>query len=99
MHSYADRAACTLLSVCNVNAGPTASDSTKNIDAWELCCRAELGLMDDYYQTSAGQRERLLQATDRLDKTSNRIQQGRQQLLETEVRRVEMGLWDERGPC
>lgn len=36
-------------------------------------------------QTSAGQRERLLTATDRLNKTSDRIQQGRQQLLETEV--------------
>lgn len=48
-------------------------------------CRAELGLGDDYYQTSAGQRERLLQATDRLDRTTDRIQQGRQQLLETEV--------------
>lgn len=47
--------------------------------------RAELGLADDYYQTSAGQRERLLQSTDRLEKTSNRIQQGRQQLYETEV--------------
>ena len=48
--------------------------------------RAELGLGDDFYQTSAGQRERLLTATDRLNKTSDRIQQGRQQLLETEVR-------------
>jgi vesicle transport through interaction with t-SNAREs protein 1 len=48
--------------------------------------RAELGLSSDYYQTSAGQRERLLSATERLDKTSERIQQGRQQLLETEVR-------------
>lgn len=47
--------------------------------------RAELGLADDYYQTSAGQRERLLSATERLGKTSDRIQQGRQQLLETEV--------------
>lgn len=47
--------------------------------------RAELGLADDYYQTSAGQRDRLLSATDRLGKTSERIQQGRQQLLETEV--------------
>ncbi|GAB4817816.1 hypothetical protein N2152v2_004862 [Parachlorella kessleri] len=46
--------------------------------------RAELGLGDDYYQTSAGQRERLLQSTDRLEKTGSRIQQGRQQLLETE---------------
>eukprot|EP00887_Chlorella_sp_A99_P005401 scaffold1.g5401.t1 len=46
--------------------------------------RAELGLSDDYYQTSAGQRERLLTSTQRLEKTSDRIQQGRQQLLETE---------------
>jgi vesicle transport through interaction with t-SNAREs protein 1 len=48
-------------------------------------CRAELGLTDDYAQTSAGQRERLLSATERLNKTSDRIQQGRQQLVETEV--------------
>jgi vesicle transport through interaction with t-SNAREs protein 1 len=50
--------------------------------------RAELGLSSDYYQTSAGQRERLLSATERLEKTSERIQQGRQQLLETEVRAI-----------
>lgn len=49
--------------------------------------RAELGLAGDYFQTSAGQRDRLLTATDRLNKTSDRIQQGRQQLHETEVRR------------
>ena len=54
--------------------------------------RAELGLGgtggaagSDYFATSAGQRDRLLTATDRLGKTSDRIQQGRQQLLETEV--------------
>ena len=47
--------------------------------------RAELGLGADFYQTSAGQRDRLLTATDRLGKTGDRIQQGRQQLLETEV--------------
>jgi hypothetical protein len=39
-----------------------------------------LGLGDDYYQTSAGQRDRLLTSTERLGKTSERIQQGRQQL-------------------
>lgn len=50
--------------------------------------RAELGLAEDYYQTSAGQRERLLTATERLGKTSERIQQGRQQLLETEVSNI-----------
>ena len=48
--------------------------------------RAELGLHDDYSQTSAGQRERLLQTTDKLGRTGERITQGRQQLLETEVR-------------
>ncbi|KAL6781969.1 VTI1B [Auxenochlorella protothecoides x Auxenochlorella symbiontica] len=47
--------------------------------------RAELGLGNEYFQTSAGQRDRLLTATDRLGKTSDRIQAGRQQLLETEV--------------
>jgi len=46
--------------------------------------RAELGLEDDFYSTSAGQRERALAATDRLNKTGDRIQHGRQQLLETE---------------
>lgn len=52
--------------------------------------RAELGLEDDFYSTSAGQRERALASTDRLNKTGDRIQNGRQQLLETEVRhRVE----------
>lgn len=46
--------------------------------------RAELGLGDDYGVTSAGQRERLLKTTERLNKTSDRIAQGRQTLLETE---------------
>ncbi|KAL4430900.1 hypothetical protein ABPG75_006156 [Micractinium tetrahymenae] len=55
--------------------------------------RAELGLAGDYYQTSAGQRDRLLSATDRLNKTSDRIQQGRQQLLETEVGAALLGCW------
>lgn len=48
--------------------------------------RAELGLADEYYQTSAGQRERLLTSTEQLNKTSEKIHQGRRQLLETEVR-------------
>ena len=47
--------------------------------------RAELGLAGDYAQTSAGQRERLLQTTEKLNKTGDRITQGRQQLLQTEV--------------
>lgn len=50
-----------------------------------LTFRAELGLGNEYFQTSAGQRDRLLSATDRLNKTSDRIQAGRQQLLETEA--------------
>ncbi|KAL0025259.1 hypothetical protein WJX77_010944 [Trebouxia sp. C0004] len=47
--------------------------------------RAELGLADNYYDTSAGQRERMLKTTEKLDKTSDRISQGRAQLAETEV--------------
>jgi len=47
--------------------------------------RAELGLGDDYSQTSAGHLERLLQTTEKLGRTGERITQGRQQLLETEV--------------
>ena len=48
--------------------------------------RAELGLHDDYAQTSGAQRDRLLQTTEKLGRTGERITQGRQQLLETEVR-------------
>ena len=48
--------------------------------------RAELGLADNYYDTSAGQRERMLNTTAKLDKTTDRISQGRAQLAETEVR-------------
>lgn len=51
----------------------------------DAAARAELGLGDDFYQNSASQRERLLSATDKINKTSDRIHQGRQQLLETEV--------------
>eukprot|EP00891_Asterochloris_glomerata_P001854 jgi/Astpho2/1854/fgenesh1_pm.00038_%23_13_t len=46
--------------------------------------RAELGLSDNYYDTSAGQRERMLKSTEKMDKTTDRIAQGRQQLAETE---------------
>jgi vesicle transport through interaction with t-SNAREs 1 len=51
-----------------------------------MAARAELGLADSYYDTSAGQRDRLLTATERLGRTSERLHTGRQQLLETEVR-------------
>ena len=47
--------------------------------------RAELGLHDDYAQSSGGQRDRLLHTTEKLGRTGERITQGRQQLLETEV--------------
>ncbi len=50
--------------------------------------RAELGLGDDNAQTSGGQRDRLLQTTEKLGRTGERITQGRQQLLETEVGRL-----------
>eukprot|EP00877_Chromochloris_zofingiensis_P004078 jgi/Chrzof1/13671/Cz08g07150.t1 len=46
--------------------------------------RAELGLGGDYYSSSAGQRDRMLAATDRLQKTSERLQVGKQQIAETE---------------
>lgn len=36
--------------------------------------------------TIAGQRERMLKSTEKMDKTTDRIAQGRQQLAETEVR-------------
>jgi len=55
--------------------------------------RAELGLEDDFYSTSAGQREKALASTDRLNKTGDRIQHGRQQLLETEVRDAALASW------
>lgn len=51
----------------------------------DALARAELGLGDNYYSTSAGQRERMLAATERIQKTSDRLQMGKQQLAETEV--------------
>ena len=59
----------------------TASSSTSGGQA----ARQELGLGDDFYATSSGQRERMLQSTEKLNRTGDRIKQGRQQLLETEV--------------
>lgn len=46
--------------------------------------RAELGLGQDYFSTTSGQRERMLTATEQLNRTGARLQQGRHQLLETE---------------
>ena len=59
----------------------TASSSTSGGQA----ARQELGLGDDFYATSSGQRERMLQSTEKMNRTGDRIKQGRQQLLETEV--------------
>jgi hypothetical protein len=53
--------------------------------ASDAAARAELGLGDSYYSSSAGQRERMLAATERLQKTSDRLAVGKQQLAETEV--------------
>eukprot|EP00883_Tetradesmus_obliquus_P012311 jgi/Sobl393_1/5154/SZX67987.1 len=50
----------------------------------DAAARAELGLGDNYYSTSAGQRDRMLAATERMQKTSDRLQVGKQQLAETE---------------
>jgi hypothetical protein len=54
----------------------------------DAAARAELGLGDNYYSTSAGQRDRMLAATERMQKTSDRLQVGKQQLAETEVSRI-----------
>ena len=55
-------------------------------DSGGAAARAELGLGNDWATSNAGQRDRMLKTTDRLEKTGERITQGRQQLLETEVR-------------
>lgn len=57
--------------------------ASKSVSAGDAA-RAELGLGTDYFSSSTGQRERMLTATERLNRTSDRLQQGRQQLLETE---------------
>lgn len=46
------------------------------------------GLGGDKYSSSSAQRDKLLTATERLNKTSDRLQTGRQQLAQTEVRLV-----------
>ena len=63
----------------------TCCSSTTSMQAGGAAARAELGLTDNYYDTSAGQRDRMLKTTEKLDKTGDRIQQGRAQLAETEV--------------
>mmetsp|Transcript_6481 Transcript_6481/g.20160 ORF Transcript_6481/g.20160 Transcript_6481/m.20160 type:complete len:226 (-) Transcript_6481:327-1004(-) len=46
--------------------------------------RAELGLASDYYSTTAGQREKMLTATQRLEKSSARLTDARQMLAQAE---------------
>mmetsp|Transcript_34533 Transcript_34533/g.41741 ORF Transcript_34533/g.41741 Transcript_34533/m.41741 type:complete len:224 (+) Transcript_34533:293-964(+) len=60
-----------------------AAASTEG-DRDELLSRAELGGSSSGASSSAQQRERLLLATDRVRATGDRIQQGKQTLLETE---------------
>jgi vesicle transport through interaction with t-SNAREs protein 1 len=55
-------------------------------DSGGAAARAELGLGDDWAASNAGQRDRMLRSTERLEQTGDRIKQGRQQLLETEAR-------------
>jgi vesicle transport through interaction with t-SNAREs protein 1 len=69
----------------DIRKAASSSSSVAGTSTSDASARAELGLGNDFYQTSAGQRDRLLTATDRLNQTSDRIQQGRAQLLETEV--------------
>lgn len=51
----------------------------------QVANRSELGLLHDYQTTSQQQRDRLLSATEQLQQTGKTIQEGRRQLLETEV--------------
>ncbi|KAL6762524.1 Qb-SNARE, VTI1-family [Haematococcus lacustris] len=58
-----------------------AAASTSVVDA----ARAELGLGGaDYHSSSAGQRDKMLTATQRLEKTNDVLQYGREQLQQTE---------------
>lgn len=76
----------TILQVCTV--ADAASSSAAGGGSEDAAARAELGLGDNYYSTSAGQRDRMLAATERMQKTSDRLQVGKQQLAETEVSRA-----------
>lgn len=46
--------------------------------------RAELGLSSDYASSSQAQRDRMLTATQRLEQSNDRLQQGKKLLVETE---------------
>lgn len=74
-----------LLPVCSLSVAITGERTATLQASGGAAARAELGLADDYSSTSAGQRERMLKSTDQMAKTGERIQQGRAQLLETEV--------------
>ena len=74
-----------MLSTGHGTSNSNGRSLTKCIRTGGAAARAELGLADNYYDTSAGQRERMLKTTEKLDKTSDRIAQGRAQLAETEV--------------
>ncbi|KAF5841340.1 Qb-snare protein, VTI1-family [Dunaliella salina] len=50
----------------------------------ELKSAEDVGLAGDYYSTSAGQRERMLSSTQRLEKSSEHLHHGREQLVQTE---------------
>jgi len=61
------------------NAAAAASSQSQRE---QLLAGAELS--DSYAPTSSSQRERLLQATERVNRTGDRIRDGKKQLLETE---------------
>lgn len=44
------------------------------------------GLGGDYYSTSAGQREKMLTATQRLEKSTDKLAGAKQTLAQTEVK-------------
>lgn len=50
-----------------------------------LCLLRKQGLGGDYYSSSAGQRDRMLTATQRMEQSSDMLNKGRNMLAETEV--------------
>ena len=52
-----------------------------------VCCVCQ-GLGGDYYSTSAGQRERMLTATQRLEKSTANLNYAKETLDRTQVRSV-----------
>ncbi len=65
-----------------------AVDSSFILGAHVSVCLLDLqGLGGDYMSTSAGQRDRMLMATQKLEQSNDLLKYGKEQLAQTEVRR------------